>query len=150
MRAVIQRVKRAEVRSEGEVLGTIGAGFVVLLGVAEGDGVEDAVWLAAKVVGLRVLADEEGKMNRDLLETGGDILVVSQFTLHAAYKKGNRPSFIAAARPETAIPLYERFVAETTALLGRPVATGRFGADMDVELINDGPVTILMDTATKN
>ena len=150
MRAVIQRVKRAEVRSEGEVLGAIGAGFVVLLGVAEGDGVEDAAWLAAKVVGLRVLADEEGKMNRDLLETGGDILVVSQFTLHAAYKKGNRPSFIAAARPETAIPLYERFVAETTALLGRPVATGRFGADMDVELINDGPVTILMDTATKN
>jgi D-tyrosyl-tRNA(Tyr) deacylase len=138
------------VRSEGEVLGAIGAGFVVLLGVAEGDGVEDAVWLAAKVVGLRVLADEEGKMNRDLLETGGDVLVVSQFTLHAAYKKGNRPSFIAAARPETAIPLYERFVAETAALLGRPVATGRFGADMDVELINDGPVTILMDTATKN
>jgi D-tyrosyl-tRNA(Tyr) deacylase len=143
-------VKRAEVRSEGEVLGAIGAGFVVLLGVAEGDGVADAVWLAAKVVGLRVLADEEGKMNRDLLETGGDVLVVSQFTLHAAYKKGNRPSFIAAARPETAIPLYERFVAETAALLGRPVATGRFGADMDVELINDGPVTILMDTATKN
>ena len=133
MRAVIQRVRRAEVRSEGAVLGSIGPGLCVLLGVAEGDGVEDAVWLAAKVVGLRVLADDEGKMNRDLHETGGEILVVSQFTLHAAYRKGNRPSFIA----------------ETAALLGRPVATGRFGADMDVELVNDGPVTILMDTATK-
>ena len=149
MRAVIQRVRRAEVRSEGAVLGSIGPGLCVLLGVAEGDGVEDAVWLAAKVVGLRVLADDEGKMNRDLHETGGDLLVVSQFTLHAAYRKGNRPSFIAAARPETAIPLYERFIAEAATLLGRPVVTGRFGADMDVELVNDGPVTILMDTATK-
>jgi len=127
----------------------IGMGFMVLLGIETEDTKEDADWLTKKIAQLRVFSDEAGLMNKDLSEIGGDILVVSQFTLHASYKKGNRPSFIKAARPEQAIPLYEYFVAELSKLIGKPVATGSFGADMKVALVNDGPVTIIMDTRNK-
>ncbi len=119
---------------------------MILLGIETEDNQEDAAWLCSKIAQLRVFADEQGLMNKDIKEVGGDILIVSQFTLHAAYKKGNRPSFIKAARPEQAIPLYEYFIADLTAKLGKPVATGTFGADMQVALVNDGPVTILMDS----
>lgn len=149
MRAVVQRVSRAAVRVEGETIGSCGHGVLVLLGVHEEDGAEDADWLAAKVAALRIFSDGEGKMNLCLPEVAGGALVVSQFTLHAKYRKGARPSFIQAARPETAIPLYERFVAQLEDHLKKPVATGRFGAMMEVELINDGPVTITMDTRNK-
>ena len=149
MRAVVQRVSCAEVRAEGEVIGSCGTGLMVLLGVHVEDTEEDADWLAAKVAALRVFSDTEGKMNQSILDISGEALVVSQFTLHAKYKKGARPSFIHAARPETAIPLYERFVQQLEDQLKRPVATGRFGAMMEVELINDGPVTITMDTRNK-
>lgn len=149
MRAVIQRVSQASVAIDGQVHGAIGRGFMVLLGVETEDTGEDADWLCGKIAQLRVFADEQGLMNRDIKDAGGDILLVSQFTLHAAYKKGNRPSFIRAARPEQAVPLYERCISCLSVLLGRPVATGRFGADMQVSLINDGPVTIIMDTKNK-
>lgn len=149
MRAVVQRVSRAEVRVEGEVIGSCGAGVMVLLGVHTEDEEGDADWLARKVAEMRIFSDEEGKMNRALTDFGGEALVVSQFTLHAKTKKGARPSFIHAARPETAIPLYERFVRQLEDHLKRPVATGRFGAMMEVDLINDGPVTITMDTRNK-
>jgi len=149
MRAVVQRVRRAEVRVEGEVIGSCGAGVMVLLGVHAEDADADADWLARKVAEMRIFSDEEGKMNRALTDFGGEALVVSQFTLHAKTKKGARPSFIHAARPETAIPLYERFVRQLEDHLKRPVATGRFGAMMEVDLINDGPVTITMDTRNK-
>lgn len=122
---------------------------MILLGIETEDTAEDADWLCAKIAQLRIMGDENGLMNKDILETGGNILVVSQFTLHAAYKKGNRPSFIRAARPEQAIPLYEHFNRTLTAKLGKPVATGIFGADMKVALVNDGPVTIVMDTKNK-
>lgn len=144
MRVVLQRVSRAEVRIGGEVVGRIGRGLLVLLGVAKGDTVEDARWLAEKVVSLRVFNDDQGKMNRDLIEVNGSLLVVSQFTLHGDCRKGRRPSFVAAADPETAIPLYEAFVQAARAL-GVPVETGRFGAMMEVELVNDGPVTLILD-----
>ncbi len=127
----------------------VGAGFVVLLGVGTEDVADDADWLCDKIAGLRVFSDSEGKMNRDLKETGGEVLVISQFTLHASCKKGNRPSFIRAARPEVAVPLYERFVARLSAALGKEVATGTFGADMQVSLTNDGPVTIVMDSKAR-
>jgi len=149
MRAVVQRVSRAEVRVEGEKIGSCGAGVMVLLGVHAEDADADADWLARKVAEMRIFSDEEGKMNRALTDFGGEALVVSQFTLQAKYKKGARPSFIHAARPETAIPLYERFVRQLEDHLKRPVATGQFGAMMEVELINDGPVTITMDTRNK-
>ena len=149
MRAVIQRVSRAEVRVEGEIIGSCGAGVMVLLGVHTEDTEADADWLARKVAEMRIFSDEDGKMNRALIDFGGEALVVSQFTLHAKTKKGARPSFIHAARPETAIPLYERFVRQLEDHLKRPVATGRFGAMMEVDLINDGPVTITMDTRNK-
>ena len=145
MRAVVQRVTRAEVRVGSEVVGRIGLGFVVLLGVGIDDGDDDAVALAHKVSGLRVFRDDAGEMNRDLREVDGSVLVISQFTLHGDARKGRRPSFIAAARPEQAEPLYER-VATELRREGIPTATGRFGAMMDVELVNDGPVTILLDT----
>ena len=125
---------------------SIGQGLLVLLGVAADDHPGDAAWLARKIAQLRIFADGEGLMNRDVRETAGDIMVISQFTLHAAYKKGNRPSFMAAARPEQAVPLYELFVNELSALIHKPVATGSFGADMKVALVNDGPVTITMDS----
>ena len=149
MRAVVQRVSQAEVKIDGNIAGACGKGFMVLLGVHADDEEQDADWLAAKVAALRVFSDEEGKMNRSILDISGEALVVSQFTLHAKYKKGARPSFVHAARPETAIPLYERFVRQLEDHLKRPVATGQFGAMMKVSLTNDGPVTITMDTRNK-
>lgn len=136
-------------RIDGTSAGACGRGFMILLGVHDADEEADADWLAAKVAALRVFSDEEGKMNRSIVDISGEALVVSQFTLHAKYKKGARPSFIHAARPETAVPLYERFVRQLEDQLKRPVATGRFGAMMEVDLINDGPVTITMDTRNK-
>ncbi|MDO4269945.1 MAG: D-aminoacyl-tRNA deacylase [Eubacteriales bacterium] len=146
MRAVIQRVSRASVTIDGKVHGAIGRGFLVLLGITEGDTAADAAYLADKTVKLRVFTDENDKMNRSLADVGGGILVVSQFTLYGDCKKGNRPSFTDAARPDTAVPLYEAFVARCRES-GLPVETGVFGADMQVELLNDGPVTLWMDTA---
>ena len=146
MRALIQRVTRASVASDGRIVGEIAAGLLVLAGVETDDTAADADWLAAKVVSLRILADDAGKMNRSVLETGGGVLVISQFTLHADTAKGNRPSFLRAARPEEAIPLYERFIAKVEADLGRPVPRGVFGADMQVSLVNNGPVTIPIDS----
>ncbi len=149
MRIVIQRVSHASVTIEGNVKSKIGKGFLILLGIGEDDTVEDIDWLVKKVVNLRVFDDENGVMNRSILDTGGDIIVVSQFTLMASYKKGNRPSWIRAARHEISIPLYNAFVERLSAVLGKPVGTGEFGADMKVELLNDGPVTICMDTKNK-
>ena len=149
MRVVIQRVTNASVTINGDEKSAIGAGYLLLVGIETDDTSEDAEWLSSKIVQLRVCADEAGLMNKSIQEVDGDMLVVSQFTLHAAYKKGNRPSFIKAARPEQAIPLYEYLVAQLSALLGKPVATGTFGADMKVALVNDGPVTILMDSKNK-
>lgn len=146
MRAVIQRVERAEVTIDGGRVAAIGGGLLVLVGVETGDGSADVDWLAEKIVRMRIFADDEGRMNRSVQETGGGVLVVSQFTLHASTQKGNRPSFLSAARPEEAVPLYERFLAAVEAAVGRPVPRGVFGADMRVALVNDGPVTILVDS----
>jgi D-tyrosyl-tRNA(Tyr) deacylase len=146
MRAVVQRVQRARVTIGGEVAGEIGAGLLVLLGVTHTDTEAEARWLAEKIVGLRIFADDEGKMNRDVTEAGGAVLVVSQFTLYGDCRKGRRPSFIDAAAPPIAIPLYEAFINGIKAL-GVPTAAGRFGADMQVELVNDGPVTLIVDRA---
>ena len=149
MRAVIQRVSSASVTIEGEVAGRIDAGLMILLGIEETDTVEDIEWLAAKLVNLRLFMDETGAMNRSVLESGGGILVISQFTLFASTKKGTKPSWHRAARPVVAIPLYEAMVAQLTTALGRSVATGRFGAMMQVALVNDGPVTLLLDTKAR-
>ena len=149
MRVVIQRVRNASVSISGAVTASIGAGLLVLLGICEEDGQEDIDWLVRKIAGLRIFDDEAGVMNIDVREVGGDVLVVSQFTLMASTKKGNRPAYIRAARPETAIPLYERFCAALESTLGKPVPTGTFGADMQVSLLNDGPVTICIDTKNK-
>ena len=149
MRVVIQRVSHASVTIEGQKKSQIGAGFLILLGIEQADTQEDIAWLVRKIVGLRVFDDENGVMNKDILETEGEIIVVSQFTLMASYKKGNRPSWIRAAGHEVAIPLYNNFVEQLTEALGKPVGTGEFGADMKVELLNDGPVTICMDTKNK-
>jgi len=149
MRAVIQRVSQASVSIDGAVKSAIGAGLLVLLGIEEADSREDALWLARKIAALRVFDDEAGVMNRSLLDTGGEALVVSQFTLMASYRKGNRPSYVRAAGHATAIPLYEYFCTTLAQLLGKPVGTGEFGADMQVSLLNDGPVTICMDTKNK-
>ena len=149
MRAVIQRVSHASVSIGGKVKSAIGPGFLVLLGIEEADNREDADWLCRKIAGLRVFDDENGVMNRSILDTAGQVLVVSQFTLMASYKKGNRPSYLRAGSHEITIPLYERFCAVLSEQLRKPVATGEFGADMKVELINDGPVTICMDTKNK-
>lgn len=146
MRALLQRVSHASVSIDQRLHASIEGGLLILLGIEEADTAEDIAWLAGKIARLRLFPDEAGVMNRAILETGGRALVVSQFTLHASTKKGNRPSYIRAARPETAIPLYEGFVAALERELGCPVATGRFGADMQVSLINDGPVTIWIDT----
>ena len=145
MRAVIQRVERASVSVEGEIRGQIGAGFLVLIGVEEGDGDADFKYIADKVPNLRVFEDDQGKMNRSLMDVGGEVLAVSQFTLLGDARGGRRPSFIAAARPETADPMYERLVADWRAR-GIRVETGVFGAHMKVALVNDGPVTILLDS----
>lgn len=149
MRAVIQRVSEASVTIDGTVTASIGVGLLILLGVEEADTDEDLTWLATKLAKLRIFSDAEGKMNADIKEAKGRALVVSQFTLHAATKKGNRPSFIRAARPETAIPLYEKFLRQLEAELGEGVERGVFGADMKVALVNDGPVTIWMDTKAR-
>lgn len=146
MRALIQRVSSASVTIAGTVHSSIGQGLLVLLGVEETDHDEDISWLAGKIARLRIFSDADGLMNLSVTESGGSALVVSQFTLHASTKKGNRPSFIRAARPEQAIPLYEKFCAVLGTEIGRPAATGVFGADMQVSLNNDGPVTIWMDT----
>jgi D-tyrosyl-tRNA(Tyr) deacylase len=149
MITVIQRVASAFVEIEGNVKSKIDEGLLVLVGIEEADGAEDIEWLASKIVNLRIFNDQSGIMNVSIKEEGGEILVVSQFTLHASIRKGNRPSYIKAARPELAIPLYEKFVAELSRTLGKPVHTGTFGADMKVSFINDGPVTILIDTKNK-
>ncbi len=149
MRAVIQRVQRASVTIDGVVKSQIGKGFLILLGIENEDDTEDIEWLARKIVGLRVFDDENGVMNCDITHIQGEILVVSQFTLMASYKKGNRPSWLRAAGHEKAIPMYNQFVEELSFKLGKEVGTGEFGADMKIELLNDGPVTICMDTKNK-
>ena len=149
MRVVIQRVLQASVSISGAVTAAIGPGLLILLGICEEDGAEDIEWLVKKIAGLRIFDDANGVMNVDVRDAGGDALVVSQFTLMALTKKGNRPSYIRAARPEIAIPLYEQFCASLEAALGKPVPTGTFGADMQVALVNDGPVTIIIDTKNR-
>jgi len=149
MRIVIQRVNSASVSIDGQVKSAIGPGYLILLGVCDEDTKEDVDWLVHKVIGLRVFDDENGVMNRSIMDVGGDILVVSQFTLYASYKKGNRPSWLRAARHEVSIPLYESFCQQLSQALGKPVGTGEFGAYMKVALENDGPVTICMDTKNK-
>lgn len=149
MRAVIQRVSSASVTIDGAVKSAIGPGLMILLGIGHGDGQEDIDWLVKKTAGLRIFDDEAGVMNRSVVDVGGDVLVVSQFTLMASTRKGNRPSYIGAAGHELAIPLYELFCAALSAAIGRPVGTGEFGADMKVSLVNDGPVTICLDTKNK-
>ena len=149
MRAVIQRVSHASVTIEGSVKSRIGQGFLVLLGICDEDGMEDVEWLVKKIANLRVFDDEAGVMNRSIQDVGGEILVVSQFTLYASYKKGNRPSWFRAGSHEHSIPLYEALCKQLSDQLAKPVGTGEFGADMKVELLNDGPVTICMDTKNK-
>jgi D-tyrosyl-tRNA(Tyr) deacylase len=149
MRAVIQRVKYASVTIEGCVKSSIGQGFLVLLGVCDEDTMEDVEWLVKKIANLRVFDDSEGVMNRSVIDVQGEALVVSQFTLYASYKKGNRPSWFRAGSHEHSIPLYEAFCQQLSDQIGKPVGTGEFGADMKVELLNDGPVTICMDTKNK-
>ena len=149
MRFVIQRVSEASVTINDMVYSTISKGFLVLVGIEELDTQEDADWLCAKLINMRVFSDEDGKMNVSLLDIKGDVLLVSQFTLFASTKKGNRPSFIKSAKPELAIPLYEHCISQLTNLLQKPIKTGQFGADMKVSLVNDGPVTILIDSKNK-
>lgn len=149
MRIVIQRVSEASVTIEQQVKSSIQTGLLILLGIGEEDTEEDAKWLVNKVIGLRIFDDEQGIMNRSIMDINGEILVVSQFTLMASYKKGNRPSWIHAARHEVSIPLYNYFCKALSEALGKPVGTGEFGADMKVRLLNDGPVTICMDTKNK-
>jgi len=149
MRIVVQRVTEASVRVNHQITGQIGSGLLVFVGFEAADTQEDITWITGKLVNLRIFNDEQGVMNKSCLEEGGDILLVSQFTLHASTKKGNRPSYIRAARPEQAIPLYESMIAELSNALGKPIATGQFGADMKVSLLNDGPVTILIDSKHK-
>lgn len=150
MRAVIQRVLNADCKVDGKVTGSIGSGFLVLLGIEDADTDDDLQWLAQKIVNLRVFGDENGLMNKALADINGDILLISQFTLFAQTKKGNRPSFIRAARPDKAIPMYEQMIKVMTELTGKKVETGIFGADMKISLLNDGPVTIIMDTKDKD
>ena len=149
MRAVIQRVSHASCSIEGIISGEIGMGFMVLLGIEESDTDEDMTWLAQKIANMRIFSDENGLMNKALAEVQGNILLVSQFTLFAAIKKGNRPGFTRSARPEYAIPLYEKMIVELTKLTGTKIQTGIFGADMQISLVNDGPVTICIDTKAR-
>ena len=149
MRAVIQRVTKASVTVDGHKVGAIATGLLVLLGIEDADSEEDIQWLSNKIVNLRIFNDEAGVMNRSVKEMGGELLLVSQFTLHASTKKGNRPSYIKASKPDMAIPLYEKMIRQLQTDLGQPIATGIFGADMKVELVNDGPVTIIIDTKNK-
>lgn len=149
MRAIIQRVSSASCTVDGEITGKIGAGFLVLLGIEDSDNDEDVNWLAQKIVNMRIFSDEKGAMNKALAEVGGDILLISQFTLFASTKKGNRPGFTRSAKPEVAIPLYEKMIAELARVSGKEIQTGIFGADMKISLVNDGPVTIPIDTKSK-
>jgi D-aminoacyl-tRNA deacylase len=149
MIAIIQRVSQASVEIEGESKGKIQAGFLVLLGITHSDTQEDVEWLSKKIVSMRIFSDEDSKMNLDLTAVNGNVLLISQFTLHASTKKGNRPSFIEAARPDIAIPLYEKMILQLEKDLGKSIQTGEFGADMKVSLINDGPVTIYLDSKNK-
>jgi D-aminoacyl-tRNA deacylase len=146
MRLVIQRVSEASVSIDAQVVGQIDRGLLILVGIEAADTIDDANWLAGKLVQMRIFSDSDGKMNLSLIDISGSALVVSQFTLHAACKKGNRPSFIRAARPDQAVPIYEHFLAQIQALTGKAPQAGRFGADMQVSLINDGPVTIIIDS----
>jgi len=149
MRAVIQRVSQASCKVDGAITGEIGIGFLVLLGIEDADTVDDLQWLAQKITGLRVFSDENGLMNKALADVDGGILLISQFTLFAQTKKGNRPSFIRAAKPDKAIPMYEEMITTLQAITAKKIQTGVFGADMKISLINDGPVTIIMDTKDK-
>jgi D-tyrosyl-tRNA(Tyr) deacylase len=150
MRVVIQRVSEASVKVDGAIVGAIQGGLMVLLGIQNEDTIDDIQWMSNKLVQMRIFDDAEGVMNHSLQEMGGSILLISQFTLYAATQKGNRPSYIAAAKPEIAIPIYEQMIQQLTKDLGKPIATGQFGADMKVALINDGPVTILMDSKNRD
>ena len=149
MIVVLQRVKKASVSIDANEKSAIGPGLLLLLGIETADTSEDISWICRKVINMRIFTDQQGVMNESILERDGDVLIVSQFTLHASTKKGNRPSYIKAARPEVAIPLYEQFIEEMTNQLKKPVSTGEFGADMQVSLINDGPVTIILDSKNK-
>lgn|SRR5574343_218962 len=149
MRVVIQRVAQASVTINGVIRSEIGKGLLVLAGIEDADGAEDIAWLSQKITQLRVFDDENGVMNLSVKDIDGEILLISQFTLHAATKKGNRPSYIKASKPEIAIPIYEKFIQQVTADLGKPIGTGEFGADMKVALLNDGPVTIWIDSKNK-
>ena len=149
MRTVTQRVQHASVTIDGQLKSKIGKGLLVLVGIEDKDTQEDIEWLAKKITNLRIFDDENGVMNRSVIEAGGEIMVVSQFTLHASTKKGNRPSYIKAAKPNVSIPLYEQFCKDLSSALGKAIGTGTFGADMKVELLNDGPVTICIDTKNK-
>jgi D-tyrosyl-tRNA(Tyr) deacylase len=149
MRAVIQRVSRASVTINGQLHSSITTGLLVLLGIEDADTADDIEWLSGKIVNLRIFDDAAGVMNESVLSKNGEVLLVSQFTLHAATKKGNRPSYIRASKPEVAIPLYEKMISQLVTDLGKPVQTGVFGADMKVELLNDGPVTIVIDTKNR-
>ncbi|MGS0526626.1 D-aminoacyl-tRNA deacylase [Zobellia nedashkovskayae] len=149
MRAIIQRVSRASVTVDGKIISEIQNGLLILLGIEDADGQEDIEWLSRKIVNLRIFSDADGVMNESLINNGGDAIVVSQFTLHAAVKKGNRPSYIKASKPDIAIPLYEKFIAQVEIDLGKKIGTGIFGADMKIDLLNEGPVTIAIDTKNR-
>lgn len=149
MRAVIQRVSQASVTINNTIRASIGNGLLVLIGIEDADTPEDIIWLSNKIVNLRIFNDENGVMNVSVKENSGDIILVSQFTLHAATKKGNRPSYIRASKPNIAVPLYEKMISQLETDLGKPIGTGEFGADMQVSLLNDGPVTIIIDTRNK-
>ncbi|HSF56351.1 MAG TPA: D-aminoacyl-tRNA deacylase [Algoriphagus sp.] len=149
MITVIQRVSESSVKIEGKIKAQIGVGLMVLLGIEEADFQEDIDWLSKKILNLRIFPDENGVMNRSVLEVGGEILLISQFTLHASTKKGNRPSYIKAAKPDFAIPMYEKMIQALETELGKPIGTGEFGADMKVSLVNDGPVTIIIDSKNR-
>ena len=149
MRAVIQRVTEASVKIEGEIKSSIKKGLLILLGIENDDSIEDIEWLCQKIPNLRIFDDENGVMNISVKDIHGEIMLISQFTLHASTKKGNRPSYIKAAKPEVAIPIYEKFISQIETVLGKKISTGEFGADMKVSLINDGPVTIIMDSKNK-
>jgi D-tyrosyl-tRNA(Tyr) deacylase len=149
MLTVIQRVSESSVRINGEIKGEIGIGLMILLGIEDADGQEDIEWLCNKITNLRIFPDDNGVMNKSVLETNGEVLLISQFTLHASTKKGNRPSYIKAAKPDIAIPLYEKFISYLEKTLAKPIQTGEFGADMKVALVNDGPVTLVIDSKNR-
>ncbi|MFN3997585.1 D-aminoacyl-tRNA deacylase [Algoriphagus sp.] len=149
MIVVIQRVSESSVKIDSKIKAQIGLGLMILLGIEEADNQEDIEWLCKKIINLRIFPDENGVMNRSVSEVGGEILLISQFTLHARTKKGNRPSYIKAAKPDFAIPMYEKMIQALQSELGRPIGTGEFGADMKVSLVNDGPVTIVMDSKNR-